>query len=323
VDKKRLNLLINNPKLLSKEDYNELSLVKTEFPYMQGILPLLVLSAKKYNIENYKKTLQSAAICTIDRVHLKELLILFDDKVTVQVETTNNPSSTEKQDNSPLPIVIHAIKPAKHLPETFFKEFYEDMDKLKLSKEAYNETLQRIEEISNESILKNKTATQKAKKKSSTVKVSVSKTTEAAKTKKKTSTTSKKDSSKKKIIKKRTKSEPIYHTIIEEIKLKEIKAISDAHLMEQINLITSFIEKEPSINKKMLDGSVDAKRVLEDLSESSTHLSDDVISETLAKLMIKQGRKEKAIDIYKKLIWKFPQKKAYFAEHIKNLKIEE
>jgi ABC-type Zn uptake system ZnuABC Zn-binding protein ZnuA len=36
--------------------------------------------------------------------------------------------------------------------------------------------------------------------------------------------------------------------------------------------------------------------------------------------MIKQGKHEKAIDIYKKLIWKFPQKKAYFATQIEELK---
>jgi hypothetical protein len=73
----------------------------------------------------------------------------------------------------------------------------------------------------------------------------------------------------------------------------------------------------------MINHNVDAKRAIEDLSETSTHLSDDVISETLAKLMVKQDRKEKAIDIYKKLIWKFPQKKAYFADQIKKLKSEE
>lgn len=36
--------------------------------------------------------------------------------------------------------------------------------------------------------------------------------------------------------------------------------------------------------------------------------------------MIKQGKIDKAIDIYEKLILKYPQKKAYFAEKIENLK---
>ena len=98
-----------------------------------------------------------------------------------------------------------------------------------------------------------------------------------------------------------------------------IVALRDERVVTAVN---DFIEKEPSINKKILNNNIDAKRAIEDLSESSTHLSDDVISETLAKLMVKQGRNEKAIDIYKKLIWKFPQKKSYFADQIKKLKTE-
>jgi hypothetical protein len=35
--------------------------------------------------------------------------------------------------------------------------------------------------------------------------------------------------------------------------------------------------------------------------------------------MIKQGRKKEAEKIYKKLMVKFPKKKSYFADQIKNL----
>ncbi len=45
-----------------------------------------------------------------------------------------------------------------------------------------------------------------------------------------------------------------------------------------------------------------------------------MVTENLANIMIKQGRFEKAIEIYNKLIWKFPHKKAYFAARIKELK---
>ena len=40
----------------------------------------------------------------------------------------------------------------------------------------------------------------------------------------------------------------------------------------------------------------------------------------LALILIKQGKKEKAIEVLKKLIWKFPQKKTYFAAQIEDLK---
>jgi hypothetical protein len=37
-------------------------------------------------------------------------------------------------------------------------------------------------------------------------------------------------------------------------------------------------------------------------------------------ILIHQGKKERAIEVLKKLIWKFPQKKAYFAAQIEDLK---
>jgi tetratricopeptide (TPR) repeat protein len=86
---------------------------------------------------------------------------------------------------------------------------------------------------------------------------------------------------------------------------------------EQKELIDNFIEKEKSIGKiEPTDNSSSPV----DLSERSTYLSDDMVSENLASILCKQGKKDKAIDIYKKLIWKFPQKRAYFASLIEELK---
>lgn len=83
------------------------------------------------------------------------------------------------------------------------------------------------------------------------------------------------------------------------------------------DLIDTFIENEKNIGK------IKPKEQEEpqvDLSEKSTSLADDMISENLASILQKQGKNEKAIDIYKKLIWKFPQKRAYFASLIEELK---
>ena len=53
---------------------------------------------------------------------------------------------------------------------------------------------------------------------------------------------------------------------------------------------------------------------------AGVEFGDQLVSENLAKILAKQGKTEKAIDIYKKLVWKFPQKKAYFASQIESLK---
>jgi hypothetical protein len=86
---------------------------------------------------------------------------------------------------------------------------------------------------------------------------------------------------------------------------------------EQVELIERFISSDHRIKNIKPAQEVHKK---EDLSLHSVKFRDDIISENLANIMIKQGKLEKAIDIYKKLIWKFPQKKTYFATQIEELK---
>lgn len=56
------------------------------------------------------------------------------------------------------------------------------------------------------------------------------------------------------------------------------------------------------------------------LAEKSVAENKDVISETLAKLFVKQGYRDKAIAMYERLILAFPEKSAYFAAEIDKLK---
>ena len=85
---------------------------------------------------------------------------------------------------------------------------------------------------------------------------------------------------------------------------------------DQENLINNFSEKPIRLPKEKIDESVD----LPDLSTKSTLLSDNMVSESFAKLLVKQNKIPEAIEIYQKLILKFPKKRAYFADQVKNLK---
>jgi tetratricopeptide (TPR) repeat protein len=82
------------------------------------------------------------------------------------------------------------------------------------------------------------------------------------------------------------------------------------------DLIEKFIEENPAFIPNRLDLS----ETREDISVNSIVENDDMVTETLAMVYANQKLYEKAITIYEKLILKFPEKKAYFATRIENLR---
>lgn len=84
------------------------------------------------------------------------------------------------------------------------------------------------------------------------------------------------------------------------------------------NLIEQFNSLRDSLSK--LDPKQFKDAPTEDLAVPAIEVSDGFVSENLAQILVKQGKNDKAIEIYKKLIWKFPQKKTYFADLIEKIK---
>ena len=83
-------------------------------------------------------------------------------------------------------------------------------------------------------------------------------------------------------------------------------------------LIDKFLREEPKIKVKKED----LPEQQEDLSAPSTSEDPQLVTETLAQVYLKQGKKEKALDIYEKLCLKFPEKSSYFAKKIIAIKNE-
>lgn len=110
---------------------------------------------------------------------------------------------------------------------------------------------------------------------------------------------------------------PPKEDLIETIKRKEKRVIVDQKKKEQIDLIKAFSKK--SIKMATIK-EIEANQNTENLAAASTKINDNLMSESYAKILANQGKKQLAKEIYEKLVLKFPDKRAYFADLIEKLK---
>ncbi|WP_266366702.1 hypothetical protein [Tellurirhabdus rosea] len=87
---------------------------------------------------------------------------------------------------------------------------------------------------------------------------------------------------------------------------------------QQLDIIEQFIRNEPQITRVRLKPGEQAPQ--EDLAARRVApTGGGLVTESFAKILIKQGKFDKAIDIYQKLMVKNPEKKSYFADQIREL----
>ncbi len=122
-----------------------------------------------------------------------------------------------------------------------------------------------------------------------------------------------------------TASGQLNHQIIENIfhlrnQVDESEQHAPAHTVQfqvkhkEDKIIEKFIREEPQIKPptpEKIDNENKARKSSED--------ANDIVTETLAKIYVEQMLYAKAVDTYKKLRLKFPEKSTYFADRISEL----
>lgn len=104
---------------------------------------------------------------------------------------------------------------------------------------------------------------------------------------------------------------PAYHL---ENETKKLNTISYDENKDNQQLIDDFIRNTPRISKTV------NKDISNPILLDKTELDDECMTETLAKIYVKQKLYSKAILVYEKLSLKNPQKSVYFVNHMIEIK---
>jgi hypothetical protein len=112
----------------------------------------------------------------------------------------------------------------------------------------------------------------------------------------------------------------VSETVEQLVKDHQEQSLDNPRVKQQRNLIDSFLQNGSMLPRRPLQQEPSPEEQITDLSQQASFTPPDLATETLARIMERQGKTEKAIDIYQNLILKYPQKSAYFADCIERLK---
>lgn len=316
---KELIQLIQNPQRALHSDIGKLMDLKKQFPFFQSIHLLLSLTAKKYDSGLFQQTLKQTAISIPNRSHLHCLLQksekIEESKLELPVVNGEKASETEIQkEKKHIPNELDHLKSIEleaernqeeKLTEEVEKHIQKDLINAFVEKEILKtpDWYKKEQKVSEDKTEKQKTESREEKEK---IQLNKGTFSEWLQEMKKTD----------RVQSKNLVSGEVEGTS-EGIKQKIGEQHNQDEKKKQKAIIDAIIEKNPTTirlnpNQDFFTANVKAK---ESLIEN-----EELVTETLARIYALQGNVSKAVRAYEILSLKFPQKSAYFASLIQNLK---
>jgi len=315
VEKDLLKKILQNYPSSSVSEAKDLHSLRQTYPYSQLLHVLAARTSKEHGFVDQQTELQLAAVYSADRAILKNMMGTVTEAASASNGGTlappgdapNIPGSPIVDTVSPLTVEKKSISPESPTPASESDDLAEKVikDVTALYNARHNFEMMFVDNPGAD--LKSAASTTEQGKSKRERIIELSKALNAQQTM---------ESEEMKTPKK--KSESRKDIIDEIVDTKSQIEPANEKQKEQLDIIDHFIKTQPSItNAKDKAGSTQEG----DLSSIKTgEFGDNIVSETLVELLLKQGKKDKAIEVLKKLIWKFPQKKAYFAAQIEELK---
>lgn len=319
MDKERFSTLLKDPSQVTDVDIKALNEYRKKYPYFQSLYVVLAKVLKDREHPKTEPFIKKAAIYSANRPYLKEII-------------EGEYSFVEKKQAEPIqdsPISIAETEKVTQTNSFQSKKIEEQKvettsiksDEIKSKAEVEKEQINASSNIKEGKVVDQVTIRQEKKK------VSLTKEEETSE--------EEKSARGKRIL---PKAQEIVRDIkeIEATKIRIESLLSGVPIDEengklarklnvkkknQIEIIEKFIQNEPQIDRIKL-AEIESSTGLEDLASKSLKSHEAFETETLAQLMIKQGKLKRAKDIYEKLSLKFPEKSAYFASQIQKIKSE-
>ena len=319
---------INTPSLLHQLPYEELKTMVLQYPFSANLHMLLLLKSKQENHKDYEKNLAMAASHSINRSYLYKLLhnlelmeldsgqLLKEDEILELKDLASLEKNLEKEwvlleeEETPIGDNINGLGDHREMEKA---EEIEVSDGEQVSSDEVKHPEASVDpekELPSEGIEDELLSTMNAL--NALIEDVIAHEEHAE------------DISQEEILEISSLTEVIKHYLPEQEEENKETTLDETggqeHVLEEESETAPPTEthspQETSIPRKERTG----KQKVSEIASKSIKSQSRVASETLAQILEKQGLTDQAIKMYEQLILTFPEKNAYFAAKIENLK---